>query len=350
MTVEADLKLYFQSLQTAVAVADVETWSIIFENAKFFHWFAPTGEDDDDDGLASRLTGLKVDRAKSRLSSGRPYSFETEVRSGPRSVSLSVDMRQESVDGHEFVLVECQDVSKQKKAEYMLDTYSRMAEKNARQLQREKERVEKLLLNIMPQSVYEEMKEFGTSTPQRFDAASVLMLDFVDFTNMAISRDPSALVAELNDIFSAFDRIVDLFGCERIKTIGDAYIAVSGLPEANPDHATNIARVALRMRRYLERRNTSNPNQWTCRIGLSTGPLIGSLVGIQKYVYDIFGPAVNLAARLEAISEPMQITVAAETAKLIEDEFGMSDRGEFDLKGFGRVSVFALERETRGPG
>lgn len=348
MTVEVDLKLYFQSLKTAVAVADVETWSIIFENAKFFHWFSPAGEEDDE-GLASRLTGLKVDRARSRLSSGRPYIFETEVRSGPRSVSLSVEMRRDAVDGHEFVLVECQDVSKQKEAEYMLDTYSRMAEKNARELQREKERVEKLLLNIMPQSVYEEMKEFGTSTPQRFDAASVLMLDFVDFTNMAISRDPSALVAELNDIFSAFDRIVDLFGCERIKTIGDAYVAVSGLPEANPEHATNIARVALRMRRYLERRNMSNPNQWTCRIGISTGPLIGSLVGIQKYVYDIFGPAVNLAARLEAISEPMQITVAEETVKLIEDEFGFSDRGEFDLKGFGRMSVFALERETRGP-
>ncbi len=349
MNSDLDLKTYLQTLKTGVAVADVDTWSIIFENAKFFHWFTPTGAEDDEDGLTGRLSGLKADRARSRLANGRPFSFETEVRSGARNVSLSVEMRQESVDGQEFLLVECQDISKQKEAEYMLDSYSRMAEKNARELQREKDRVEKLLLNIMPQSVYQEMKDFGTTTPQRFDAASVLMLDFVGFTSMAISRDPSALVAELNDIFSAFDRIVELFDCERIKTIGDAYVAVSGLPETNADHASNIARVALRMRRYLEKRNASNPNEWTCRIGVTTGPVIGSLVGIQKYVYDIFGPAVNLAARLEAISEPMQITVSVETAKVIEDDFILTDRGEFDLKGFGAINVFALEREARGP-
>jgi class 3 adenylate cyclase len=173
------------------------------------------------------------------------------------------------------------------------------------------------------------------------------MLDFVGFTEMAVSRDPSALIAELNDIFSSFDRIAELFGCERIKTIGDGYVAVSGLPEANPDHATNIAKVALRMRRYLKKRNASHPNQWRCRIGLATGPLIGSLVGIQKYVYDVFGPAVNLAARLEALSEPMQITVSAETADRIRDDFVVAERGTFDIKGFGTQPVYALEDEAR---
>jgi class 3 adenylate cyclase len=199
----------------------------------------------------------------------------------------------------------------------------------------------------MPRSVYEEMKDFGTTTPQRFDAASVLMLDFVGFTSMAVSRDPAAIVAELNDIFSAFDRIVELFGCERIKTIGDAYVAVSGLPEANPDHATNIARVALRMRRYLERRNASHPNQWRCRVGIATGPVIGSLVGIQKYVYDIFGPAVNLAARLEQFSEPMRITLPAATADLIRNDFVVAPKGEFEIKGFDTLPLFSLEDEVR---
>ena len=215
----------------------------------------------------------------------------------------------------------------------MLDSYSRMAEKNARELTREKERVEKLLLNVMPRSVYEEMKDFGTATPQRFEAASVLMLDFVGFTSMAVTQEPSTLVAELNDIFSAFDRIVELFACERIKTIGDAYVAVSGLPEANPDHAANIARVALRMRRYLNKRNASNPNQWLCRIGIATGPVIGSLIGIQKYVYDIFGPAVNLAARLEGLSESMQITLSEDTARSLENDFLISEQGQWEIKG-----------------
>ncbi len=99
----------------------------------------------------------------------------------------------------------------------------------------------------MPRSVYEEMKNYGTTTPQRYDAASVLMLDFVDFTEMAISNDPGSLISELNDIFSAVDQIVELFGCKRIKTMGGAYLAVSGLPEPTPDHTYNITKVALRL-------------------------------------------------------------------------------------------------------
>jgi class 3 adenylate cyclase len=345
MTDPALLEHGLKTLGVGVALADAADWTLLFENARFFEWFPPTGAAED--GLAERLAGLDAARARERLAAGRPFSYEAEVKSGPRTLSLAVQLRPETVAGRALLVVEAANVSKQKEAEYMLDSYSRMAEKNARELQKEKERVEKLLLNIMPRSVYEEMKDFGTTTPQRFDAASVLMLDFVGFTSMAVSRDPAAIVAELNDIFSAFDRIVELFGCERIKTIGDAYVAVSGLPEANPDHATNIARVALRMRRYLERRNASHPNQWRCRVGIATGPVIGSLVGIQKYVYDIFGPAVNLAARLEQFSEPMRITLPAATADLIRNDFVVAPKGEFEIKGFDTLPLFSLEDEVR---
>jgi class 3 adenylate cyclase len=220
-----------------------------------------------------------------------------------------------------------------------------MSEKHTRELTREKERVEKLLLNIMPRSVYEEMKDFGTTTPQRFDSASVMLLDFVGFTDMAISQDPSGLITQLNDMFTAFDRIVELFGCERIKTIGDAYMAVSGVPDTNPDHAQNVARVALRIRRYLERRNAAHAEPWLCRIGINTGPLVGSVVGIQKYVYDIFGPGVNLAARMESYSDPMQITLCEETYELIKNEFSCSPRGDFEVKGFGTKTLYSLDSE-----
>ena len=244
-----------------------------------------------------------------------------------------------------LALVECKDISKLRETEYMLESYSKMAEKNTRELQREKERGEKLLLNIMPRSVYEEMRDFGTTTPQRFDNASIMMLDFVGFTNMAISRDPAGLIAELNDMFTAFDRIVELFGCERIKTIGDAYMAVSGLPEQTPDHAHNVARVALRIRRYLERRNAAHPEPWLCRIGINSGPVVGSVVGIQKYVYDIFGPGVNLAARMESNSEPMRITLCKPTYELIKDDFACTPRGEIEIKGFGTQELYFLDRE-----
>ena len=122
-------------------------------------------------------------------------------------------------------------------------------------------------------------------------------------------------------------------------------MAVSGVPDTNPDHAHNVARVALRIRRYLERRNAAHTEPWLCRIGINTGPLIGSVVGIQKYVYDIFGPGVNLAARMESHSEPMQITLCEETYDLIKDEFSCTPRGEAEIKGFGTKMLYSLDSE-----
>ena len=227
----------------------------------------------------------------------------------------------------------------------MLESYSNISEKNARELEREKDRVERLLLNIMPKSVYEEMKDYGTVTPQLFENASILLLDFVGHTEKSIAQDPAGLVIELNDIFTVFDRITDLFGCERIRTVGDSYMAVSGIPEATMDHAHNIARAALRMQRYIERRNAAHAEEWLCRIGINSGPVIGSLVGVQKYVYDIFGPGVNLAARMETLSEPMRITVSENTYQLIKDDFTFEERGEFEVKGFDPLNLYFLERE-----
>jgi adenylate cyclase len=337
------LRHTLQTLNAAVAVAAEPEWEILFENARFFRWFPTTGNGE---GLHERLPDLPVERARDRLANGRPFAYEAEVKDGPRAVHVRAPLRATEVDGLHVVVLEAQDVSKQKEAEYMLDSYSRLVERNTRDLQREKERVEKLLLNIMPRSVFDEMTEYGTVTPQRFDDATMLMLDFVDFTSMTVSRDPGALIAELNDIFTAFDRIVELFGCERLKTIGDAYIAVSGLPDPSPDHAINIARVALRFRRYIERRNASHPEEWRCRIGINTGPVIGSIVGVQKYVYDIFGPGVNLASRLEHAAEPMTIVVSDQTEALIRDEFVLTDLGEIDVKGFGTQRIFSLDGET----
>ena len=342
------LRQMLQTLNYGVALVDREKFETIFANAKFFQWFPPSAEGDD--CLDTRLPDFKAERAADRVKRGRPYSQECETKIGARTVPLTVEIKPLTADDAESpLLVECRDMSKQKEAEYMLASYSEISEKHARDLQREKDRVEKLLLNVMPRSVYEEMREYGTSTPQKFDCASVLMLDFVNFTEMAVSQDPSALISELNDIFSAFDRIAEMFDCERIKTIGDAYMAVSGVPETTPEHAQNIARLALRMRRYLEKRNAAHPEQWLCRIGINSGPLIGSIVGVQKYVYDIFGPGVNLAARMEAFSDPMHITLCEETYNLIDNEFMCAPKGEFEVKGFGKISLYDLEGEvTRG--
>jgi adenylate cyclase len=336
-------RLMTQSLATGLALVDAEDWSILYENQNFFKWFPPHA--DADDPLPKRLPNFNEKRIQARLNDRRSYSYDTESEAGGRQVPIAIEIRPLSEEADGCLVVECRDISKQKQSEYLLQSYSQMAEKNTRDLQREKERVERLLLNIMPKSVYEEMKDFGTVTPQLFNNASILMLDFVNSTEMAIARDPAALITELNDIFTVFDRITDMFGCERIRTVGDAYMAVSGLPDANPDHAFNIARVALRMQRYIERRNSSHSEAWHCRIGINSGPVIGSLVGVQKYVYDIFGPGVNLAARMESLSESMKITISENTYQLIKEEFMCIDRGEFTVKGFDQQRLYFLERE-----
>lgn len=335
------------TLQHAVAVARADDLQVVQENARFSQVFPPA-DDADADTLTGRLPDLDPARLAERLSRGRPVQLAIEARVGRRSMQLAVDLRGAQMHGLSYVVVEARDVSKQRETEAMLDSYAKLSEHHARNLEREKERVEKLLLNVMPRSVYQELREFGAATPQHFESASVLMLDFVGFTEMAVSREPSSLVAELNDIFSVFDRIVELFGCERIKTVGDAYMAVSGVPDPNVEHAAHIARAALRFRRYLERRNAAHPVTWRCRIGIHTGPLIGSLIGIQKYVYDVFGPAANLASRMEEIAQPMQICLTADTQRLLAEQFLTEPVGRFDLRGFGPTEVHALTGERRG--
>ncbi len=331
-----------RDLEIGVAVVCLADWRIVFENGRFFQWCPPTG--DADAPLDSRLPGFKAERARDRIEKNRPYRQELETREGARSTWLDISLR--AFDGGgDHAVVEIRDMTAQKRAEYMLESYSDVSERNTRELQKEKDRVERLLLNVMPRSVYEEMKDYGTVTPQRYENATVMLLDFVDFTEMSVSREPGELITELNDIFSAFDRIVEMFGCERIKTMGDAYMAVAGLPEPSPDHAADMARVALRIRRYIDRRNAAHTRTWNCRIGIATGPVIGSIVGIQKYVYDIFGPGVNLAARMENLSESMRITMSAETYDLIKEEFIFEKRGDYDIKEFGSMDLYYLDGE-----
>lgn len=347
MNMEAFNRLLLESIGTGLAVVDAETHELMFSNPLFTTWF-PLPEDGSRN--ISDVIGI-IDSTKLKENEGR-FSGEAEVKVKRRmlTISVNVSLSQADSDGEQPVLmIECTNISKVKELEYMIESYSELVEKNERQLRREKDRAENLLLNVMPKAVYEELKDYGVTTPTRYEQVSVLMLDFVGFTEMTISSDPNVLVSELNDIFTSFDRIVDQFGCERIKTIGDGYMAVSGLPEPNPDHAQNIARAAVLFRRYIRERNRSSNVAWECRIGIATGPVIGSMIGVQKYVYDIFGPGVNLAARMETLCEPMEITLCETTADLVSNDFRLDEAPEADVKGFGRQKVFKLSRNAERP-
>jgi class 3 adenylate cyclase len=348
MSIAAINEQLLRAIGVGIALVGEEHLDFRFHNEKFAEWF---GAPPDGATLISVFPDIDPDLMREDLEAGRSHAIEISVKPRRRTLVIALSLSRAVSNGQALVVVECQNITRIRELESMIDSYSAMVERNTREIEREKERVERLLLNIMPKSVYEEFKTFGVVSPQLFPNVSVVMLDFVGFTRMVAEEDPAAIIGELNDIFTAFDRISEQFGCERIKTIGDAYLAVSGMPDPNPDHARAVANCAIRFVRYLERRNQSSARKWLCRVGIATGPVVGSVVGVQKYVYDIFGPAVNLASRLQAFAEPMGIVVHDEMKAALIDEFALTDLGPHEVRGMGQMRLLGLssliERERR---
>ena len=211
-------------------------------------------------------------------------------------------------------------------------------------LEQERERSEQLLRNILPERVIRVLQREGASKPELFDNVTVFFSDIVGFTRMSAELTPEAVIAELSDIFTQFDHIFTSHGCERIKTIGDAYLAVCGLPEPRPEHCANILRSALEARAYLERRNQDSPHQWRMRFGIHSGSVVGGIVGTEKYLYDIFGDTVNTAARMEQLSEPMRINVSETVRNLAPADCVFTPRPPQEVKGKGEMKMFFLDR------
>jgi adenylate cyclase len=196
------------------------------------------------------------------------------------------------------------------------------------------------LLNILPKKVIKELKETGNTCPEIFRNVTVLFSDIVGFTDISTKLPVDTLIAELNDIFTMFDNIIEKHSCERIKTIGDAYLAVCGLPESDSNHCNNIVNAATDMIYFINDRNKISSIKWQIRIGIHTGPVIGSVVGIKKYIYDIFGDTVNTASRLESLSEPMKINISLDVMKELSDSYLFEDRGVLAVKGKNEMKMF----------
>ncbi len=346
MNIETINEQLLKAIGIGVALLGWDDLKLRFRNPTFSEWF---GDLEEGAPIEEVFPDLDPEELREAVREAGAATSETKIKRKRRTLAIEATFRLASHGDAEILVVECQNISRLREMETMIDSYAAMVERKARDLEREKMQVEKLLLNVMPRSVYEEYKTFGSVTPQLYDPVSVLMLDFVGFTEMAASADPTVTVTELNDIFTAFDRIAELHGCERIKTIGDAYLAVAGLPHPNPDHARAVAQCAAKMVKYLERRNRSHAHIWRARVGLASGSVVGSVVGVQKYVYDVFGPAVNLASRLQALSEPMQITVHEGMVPDVSDEFDVLDIRRETIRGFGEVGLATIaERQRQG--
>jgi class 3 adenylate cyclase len=208
------------------------------------------------------------------------------------------------------------------------------------ELQKEKQKSEDLLLNILPHEVAEELKEKGKADAKYFDDVSVLFTDFVNFTSTSEKLGVQEVLNELNICFTEFDRIMERNGLEKIKTIGDAYLAVSGLPASNEQHAQNAVQAGLEILEFIEKRKTENTNALDIRIGIHSGPVIAGIVGVKKFAYDIWGDTVNTAARMEQNSQKGKLNISGSTYDLVKDKFTCEHRGKIDTKGKGALDMY----------
>ena len=207
--------------------------------------------------------------------------------------------------------------------------------------QREYERSESLLANILPAAVAERLKR-GTVIADRYDDASILFADMAGFTARASDMAPDELVQFLNGIFSEFDRLVDRHRLEKIKTTGDAYMVVSGVPLPRADHAAALARLALDMRELAARWRDAAGNAAPIRLGMASGPVVAGVVGTRKFFYDVWGDTVNLASRMESTGIEGQIQVSLAAYEHLKEDFLLESRGALEVKGKGTLPTWFL--------
>ena len=210
------------------------------------------------------------------------------------------------------------------------------------QIEDEKMRSEQLLLNILPKSIAERLKDGETTIADSFNNVSVLFADLAGFTRLSTQVPPDEIVALLNRIFSAFDDLAEQYGLEKIKTIGDCYMAAAGLPVPREDHAVATAHMALDMLHIINNSRFGNL-QLTLRLGINSGPVVAGIIGNKKFIYDLWGDAVNTANRMESHGLPNQIQVSETTYELLKAKFLLEPRGEIDVSGKGLMKTFWLK-------
>ncbi|HEY9862223.1 MAG TPA: adenylate/guanylate cyclase domain-containing protein, partial [Candidatus Obscuribacterales bacterium] len=201
---------------------------------------------------------------------------------------------------------------------------------------------EELLLNILPQAIAEKLKQSPGAIADSFPEVTVLFADIVNFTQLAARISPTELVNLLNQIFSAFDRLAERHGLEKIKTIGDAYMAVGGVPIPRANHAEAIAEMALDMQTAIAQLNLEQHEVFPIRIGINTGPVVAGVIGIKKFIYDLWGDTVNIASRMESEGITGCIQVTASTYQCLKDKYLFIERGEIPIKGRGEMKTYLL--------
>jgi len=245
-------------------------------------------------------------------------------------------------------------LKRQQELERLVSERTRELSEEKREVEKQRDEVEKqrkvsdeLLLNILPAEIAQELKSKGSSDAKLISEATVLFTDFKGFTEMSETLSPKELVSDINECFSAFDNIIERHGVEKIKTIGDAYMAAGGLPSPNTTHARDVLNAALEIQRFMQNlkkeRMQTGKHYFDIRIGIHTGPVVAGIVGIRKFQYDIWGDTVNTASRMESNSEIGKINVSETTYNLVKQDYQFMHRGKIEVKGKGEMNMFFLE-------
>ncbi len=239
----------------------------------------------------------------------------------------------------------------------MLGYFVHQRERAHAALEVERERSERLLLNVLPEPIADRLKGQEGVIAEQHDEVTVLFADLVGFTEMSADMDPRSLVGLLDEIFTSFDALADAEGLEKIKTIGDAYMVAGGLPSPRADHAGAVARVALAMRDDVARIASKTGARLSIRIGIDSGPVVAGVIGRRKFIYDLWGDTVNTASRMESHGVPGEVQLTERAAERLEGAFELEPRGPIEVKGKGPMQTFLLkgavesrlaERDTTG--
>lgn len=223
------------------------------------------------------------------------------------------------------------------------------------ELAREKRKTDDLLLNILPDETAEELKRWGVSPARSYESVTVMFTDFKGFTLVSQELTPQRIVSELDLCFRAFDDITGQFGLEKIKTIGDSYMCVGGLPTENKTHARDAIAAALEMQKYMAvlaaEKKKHGEAYFQMRVGIHTGPVVAGIVGVKKFAYDIWGDTVNTASRLESTGEVGKVNISGATWEIVQNQFQCTYRGKVAAKNKGEIDMYFVENElTHGSG
>lgn len=214
-------------------------------------------------------------------------------------------------------------------------------------ISREKKRSEELLLNILPEETAEELKATGTAKAKGFDEVTVMFTDFKGFTQFSERLTPQEIVSYINECFSEFDRIIQRYSIEKIKTIGDAYMCAGGLPTVTHTHAEDIVKAGLEIQEFMRRMNGARAERglpyMELRVGVHTGPVIAGIVGIKKFAYDIWGDTVNTASRMESSGEAGKVNISGTTYSYVKDKFSFTHRGRIQAKNKGEIDMYFVD-------